>query len=518
MVSFSKHICRVWFLTLSLFLLTSEIVYSQDTDGDGVIDSSDLDDDNDGILDVIEGLGGIAFNEINGSDFNASDLSGGTFYTTGFGEHSTNVTYNNAWEDIGTTEWTEGQYIIRSTPVVLPNEAFDGLGIASSNISGGSFAMVSASDEEINQTVDVIAGTTYTLTFELGIAPRYISIGALGEFLFYNPELEFGFTTDIIGLPDYILDETSHNFGTNNDTDPTFHADTGFPTAAEVVNADHPGPPDPITLDPHWQSFSHTFTAPLSGTITIFIRTLADDLAVTIDSITLINEDFSAVPSRDTDMDGIPDYLDLDSDNDGCSDANEAYADNTADGGDTGIYGTDTPTLANGQVNSNGLVIAAGIDGSGEAYNTLPTITTSSPRDESYTVASQVTIATSPVTQTVSSGTAVTFTTAISSVHTDTFASGVPDYGTPPAIDSSSGLSYQWQADVGTGTFQNIQDGGIYSGTKTPTLSISSATNAQNGYTYRIVVTHKDFVCETTADAELFICITGDEHTPLIIN
>ncbi len=47
----------------------------------------------------------------------------------------------------------------------------------------------------------------------------------------------------------------------------------------------------------------------------------------------------------DTDNDGLPDQLDLDSDGDGCSDANEYYKDNNADGNDGGEYGTGTPVV-----------------------------------------------------------------------------------------------------------------------------------------------------------------------------
>jgi len=47
----------------------------------------------------------------------------------------------------------------------------------------------------------------------------------------------------------------------------------------------------------------------------------------------------------DTDSDNIPDHLDLDSDGDGCSDANEYYKDNTIDGNDGGEYGTGTPVV-----------------------------------------------------------------------------------------------------------------------------------------------------------------------------
>ena len=52
---------------------------------------------------------------------------------------------------------------------------------------------------------------------------------------------------------------------------------------------------------------------------------------------------------------GIADYLNLDSDDDGCSDSNEAYDSSTADGGDGGQFGTGTPTA----INADGTVTAA---------------------------------------------------------------------------------------------------------------------------------------------------------------
>ncbi|WP_422860107.1 T9SS type B sorting domain-containing protein [Flagellimonas sp. S174] len=57
----------------------------------------------------------------------------------------------------------------------------------------------------------------------------------------------------------------------------------------------------------------------------------------------------------DTDSDGFPNHLDLDSDGDGCSDANEFYKDENADGGDGGEYGTGVPVVDS----SDGAVTAA---------------------------------------------------------------------------------------------------------------------------------------------------------------
>ncbi|NPA76654.1 MAG: hypothetical protein GXN93_02780, partial [Candidatus Diapherotrites archaeon] len=63
-----------------------------------------------------------------------------------------------------------------------------------------------------------------------------------------------------------------------------------------------------------------------------------------------------AIP--DTDGDGYPNHLDLDSDNDGCSDADEAYRDPLADGGDNAYYGLGTPP----NVDANGKVVDAAYD------------------------------------------------------------------------------------------------------------------------------------------------------------
>ncbi|MFN3404242.1 MAG: immunoglobulin domain-containing protein [Cytophagaceae bacterium] len=53
---------------------------------------------------------------------------------------------------------------------------------------------------------------------------------------------------------------------------------------------------------------------------------------------------------------------------------------------------------------------------------------------------------------------------------------------------SGTGLSYQWQQKVGAGSFTNLSEGGVFSGTTTSQLSISSASFTLNGNQYRCVV------------------------------
>ena len=108
-----------------------------------------------------------------------------------------------------------------------------------------------------------------------------------------------------------------------------------------------------------WGYHSGTYTVPAGQTNTLFIfeavSTFSGNLSVgnLIDDIQI--NIISAPICGDSDNDGIPDNLDLDSDGDGCSDANEFYKNENADGGDGGEYGAGTPVVDP----NNGTVISA---------------------------------------------------------------------------------------------------------------------------------------------------------------
>ena len=165
----------------------------------------------------------------------------------------------------------------------------------------------------------------------------------------------------------------------------------------------------------------------------------------------------------DTDGDGTPDYLDTDSDNDGCADADEAYG---AAGTDTNGDGTYGGVIGAGQVNPDGTVIGAGYPGT----------------NSNVITATQVTINSVPSNQSENTGDPATFSVVATAISTSVFASGVPDYTIPPATDVSATLSYQWQEN---GT--NLSDGGVYSGTTTATLTISDVAGL-DGNTYNVIV------------------------------
>lgn len=98
-----------------------------------------------------------------------------------------------------------------------------------------------------------------------------------------------------------------------------------------------------------WGYYSGSYTVPNNQTNTVFVfeavSTANGNLSVGnfIDDIQI--NIVSVQSCSDNDNDGFPDNLDLDSDGDGCSDANEYYRDQNADGGDGGEYGTGTPVV-----------------------------------------------------------------------------------------------------------------------------------------------------------------------------
>jgi hypothetical protein len=56
-------------------------------------------------------------------------------------------------------------------------------------------------------------------------------------------------------------------------------------------------------------------------------------------------------------------------------------------------------------------------------------------------------------------------------------------------VASEDVTTYQWQEDQGGDNWQNITNGGMYSGTDTATLSLSGLTLANNGWRYKCLVT-----------------------------
>ncbi|WP_157510437.1 beta strand repeat-containing protein, partial [Flavobacterium frigidarium] len=174
---------------------------------------------------------------------------------------------------------------------------------------------------------------------------------------------------------------------------------------------------------------------------------------------------------EDTDGDGTFDYLDSDSDNDGCNDAVEA-----------GHIDAD----------NNGTVDGTGFDSDGKVTGAVTAYTGTNSK---VTTATKVEITTQPSSKSTRVGGDAIFTVAASAVNTNTFAAGTPDYTLPtPGTETSGTTVYQWQEDSGSG-FVSIIDGGIYGGATTATLTLTAVTANINGYKYQVIVTQPDNIC-----------------------
>ncbi|WP_458627206.1 HYR-like domain-containing protein [Winogradskyella sp. PC D3.3] len=208
-------------------------------------------------------------------------------------------------------------------------------------------------------------------------------------------------------------------------------------------------------------------------------------------------------PCPDTDGDGIEDKDDLDSDGDGCSDADEAYGSVDADGNDGGQYGVEGATLANGRVNSNGIVIAAGINGLGDTYNTLPQTTSNG--QNAFQQGITIDISTVPIDIEACEG-----TEAIFSAIAETTV-----LVTDPLTTASTDVTYQWQLSTDGGTtFSDIsgETGTIASGA---TASLSFTADASmDGNLYKVLFTNEANICFEEASAELTVnAFTAESET-----
>ncbi|WP_437373710.1 FG-GAP-like repeat-containing protein [Maribacter litoralis] len=225
-----------------------------------------------------------------------------------------------------------------------------------------------------------------------------------------------------------------------------------------------------------YASFQHLATAPVylkANTQYIFrfyVYGQIDNSSQTYSIFDDVAFGITACRSGNLDGDANPNHLDDDSDGDGCNDADEAYADTSSDSDGNGMYGSGTPT-----VNANGLVSSASYDEPIDGDN-----------DGNYDflqIAAAPVITYQPVDANACPGGSATF-----------------------SVTNSSGDEYQWQEFV-SGSWTNISEGGIYSGTDTATLNITNPTLSDHNNRYRVVISNSAYVCEDTNSDEAVLSV-----------
>ena len=177
--------------------------------------------------------------------------------------------------------------------------------------------------------------------------------------------------------------------------------------------------------------------------------------------------------TADSDSDGIVDSNETNADNDGCNDAVEARFTipvTDADPDDNGYLGTGT-FGAGLTVDAQGRVTSAGFN----SYVIEPADNDSNGVYDFQEVGQQVTIAVQPTDQTVILNATANFDVTLGN-------------GVNP--------TYQWYESTDGGISYNpLSNGGIYTGTNTPTLTINANTLALDGNMYRVVIAAPGYAC-----------------------
>ena len=308
------------FFILSFLLIGNNLSAQTDSDGDGIINSIDLDDDNDGILDTVENgvcgipnpniapgngvLTRILFNE----NFGTMNTSNGTtsINLAGLGTGAT-TTYNYYQAIAGTTptEWTNGDG--------PPHSLYDGRYTVFNNIQQ---TALWAGDDWQTIGDHTNGGTTPTGGRMLIVNSTY-DPSSTGEF--YRRTLSNVVQGSPINASLWAMNITVKDGRINPNITVRFEQPTGnvvysFDTGDISKNSQ-----GDVNA---WKFFKNPtpFFPPTSEPIdVVFVNNapggIGNDLA--IDDIIIYQS------LCDTDNDGTPNYLDLDSDNDGCLDAIE---------------------------------------------------------------------------------------------------------------------------------------------------------------------------------------------------
>ncbi|MCB4799742.1 hypothetical protein LG649_12880, partial [Tamlana sp. PT2-4] len=463
-----------------------QISLAQDTDGDNVADSIDLDDDNDGILDTDEGYSATVTNYLANPSFesnnpNIGNQRGGSYLGPGTG--NVGIAVDN-WDLV----WGTGDLYdnaTRSDFAASDGSYYVGFHSGDGN-NDTSYNQDSANTREVlihNLANPLQAGVQYTLSFDLAAYDFDNNLNNTPpveiEFYTINDDIATEGDHDSDGTPNYsdidYIDLTDLYQDGNIEGDLA----TGNPGLIYQAKMGSAGLYDVVG----WSSATFTFTPSSNIDRILLTPTSGSHEGVLIDNFTLVATG-ATFTSIDTDDDGTPDHLDIDSDGDGCYDADEAYGVSGTDSNSDGTYGG---VITSADVDANGLVTAAGV--SGNTYNTSPATLTNPPGDAFQIATTAVVDATALQNQSVFQGNSTTFTiTSSSATSTETFASGSPNYSSGQT-DVTSALIYQWQED-GIG----LSNAGVYSGVNTDELNISDVTGL-DGKVYTLVVTHPDNVC-----------------------
>ena len=431
--------------------ISATSVPQTDTDGDGVIDVVDLDDDNDGITDEEEYCSSINASFLTSSnvgersvvinhtdtqylrlDFSSMDnsfqldINGSTI-------HPSVLEFENGALDAGDEYFvfqSDGSFI--SQPWVANSNGLPRLRLIIDEYGQANLYGTRTTSSTNLEPMEAQGGTPFnTIPWVPGNNNTFTLTNQAGP----GPE---GFTGELFAstICDSDGDGISNHLDLDSDNDGIYDLmEAGALNEVGVTDANNDG-----IIDGAISS---------SGSNGLFNALEDTDTAYAILSYSIL----------DSDSDGSYDAYTLDADGDGCFDTREAgFTDNN----DDGYLGPNPVT-----VDSNGLV-TSGSDG----YS-APADNDSNTTYDYREVGAAPTITAQPVDATTCPGCSTTIS-----------ASVIAD-------------NFQWQYYNGS-SWVDLTDIGIYSGSSTNTLSITNPTTNENNQQYRLQTSNDAFICSST--------------------
>ncbi|MDC1505995.1 hypothetical protein N8475_12495, partial [Winogradskyella sp.] len=337
-----------------------------DNDGDNVSDSCDEDDDNDGILDILENNCPTGFIDL---DQTFSSTANGTENGL-YPFESTSVNFN--YEVTGSATWVSGVQNASTGGVTG-----DYINVQPDNTDFGN-------DDVATYTFTFVNGPVYNLEFKLGGLDNADRADFTAINGVTNPPVNL---TDInLGVNGVFTGQSivSSAGGANAPNNSIQVNIQGPVTQVTVTTAKNNGAAGNITLQFYELSYCLTQDTDNDGVDDIFDLDSDNDGIYDVDEAgngTLDNNNDGVIDTNDigfNDLDGngaddtaegtIPidtlndgsfDFQNTDSDGDACPDANEAYNNDNSAGSDDGQFGEPDPASVN---LTNGLVTETGVD------------------------------------------------------------------------------------------------------------------------------------------------------------
>jgi hypothetical protein len=446
---------------------------ANDTDGDGVNNICDLDDDNDGILDEDEACSNTV------SSFPNADKG----YL--FQGNPTNVYLVDLITGVSTLHQTLTYYINGVTvneddgyfwaidktnnKVVLVDpytyNIVDTINVSDSAVSGAYDPIKKQYVTATSSTVQVFDGDPDSPTYKTEVSSFSRSGGNL---------IDLGYNTSdgaIYGIKN--SSNELHKLDTTNETATVVGNISGLPSGSYGAIY--------TTLDGNFYMSNNT-------TGVLYVMELRNGLTATVfsngpasgtnDGAKVLSVDLSGNQvCLDTDDDGLSNSLDTDSDGDGTYDVVEAG-------------GTDA--------DNDGQLDGTGYDSDGKVTGGTGGYTGGTGYENQ---AHQMTVITEPTDQTAGFGESASFSVVATAELATNYLNGSPVYDSPG--NATNRIVYQWYRGNPDTDGVTLTDTGVYSGTNTATLSISSSTGLYTNR-YYVRLTHLDnTLVEETEQAQL---------------